>query len=86
MTDKKLHDTGEPLPAGRLSINFKHAAWIDEAEAFYEPETRFRRSIEEFVQAMQELKPELENVTVRLEAELIESTIETMRRRWARRI
>lgn len=90
MTTKKLHDNGEPLPESRRAINFADGAWVDEAEAFCEPKTRFARSLEEFVKAMLELELELElelgEFTVSLEAKLIESTIETMRRRWARRI
>lgn len=84
MTTKKLHDNGDPLPEGRMAINFADGAWVDEAEEFCESKTRFARSLEEFVKALQEL--ELGEFTVSLEAKLIESTIETMRRRWVRRI
>ncbi len=82
MSNKKLHDTGDPLPEGRAAINFADAVFFDEAEEFCELKTRLARSLEEFAEAVQEL--DLGEFTVRLEAEQIERNIPTMHKRWKR--
>ena len=45
MSNKKLHDTGDPLPEGRAAINFADAVFFDEAEEFCELKTRLARSL-----------------------------------------